>query len=368
VDETAFIDEELAELTGRTTPWTVEPLVHNPKNAVTAGISRVSADGWSAVLKVLSPGRATDSHWAASDDPSHWNYWRREAYVYESDLAAAYRPAGLDAPRLLGRVERPNGRIALWLEDVAGTAGGTWPLERYAQAARSLGLAQGRLASEGSIPEHPWLSRGFLRTYSGARPADWRLLDDDDAWRQPLVRDHFPPGLREQMLRLHRDRERFLGLVESLPRTLCHLDVWPNNLIARDERETVLLDWSFVGDGALGEDIGNLIPDSIFDLFLPADCLPDLDELVFGNYVEGLRAGGWTGDERRVRLAVCASAVKYTWLVPFMLTRAGDEEHLDYGGAGTVSAARRYAERGATFAFLVNWADEARELARASGR
>jgi hypothetical protein len=368
LNDAAFIDEELAELTGRTVSWTVEPLVHNPKNAVTAGISRVSTDGWSAVLKVVSPGRAGEPHWAASHDQSHWNYWRREAYVYESDLAAAYRPAGLDAPKLLGRVERANGEIALWLEDVAGTAGAAWPLQRYAQAARSLGLAQGRLAVDGSIPQLPWLSRGFLRAYSGSQPADWRLLEDDDAWRQPLVRDHFPPGLREQMLRLHRERERFLGLIESLPRTLCHLDVWPHNLIARDQRETVLLDWAFVGDGALGEDIGNLIPDTIFDLFLPADRLPELDELVYGSYLKGLRAAGWAGDERLVRVAVCASAVKYTWLVPFMLSRASDEEHPDYGGAGTVSAARRYSERGATFMFLAGWADEARELARTCGR
>jgi hypothetical protein len=209
LNDTAFIDEELAELTGRTGSWTLEPLVHNPKNAVTAGISRVSTDGWSAVLKVVSLGRTSESHWAASHDPSHWNYWRREVYVYESDLAA---------------------------------------------------------------------------------------------------------------------------------------------------------------DGAPGEDIGNLIPDSVFDLFLPADRLPELDELVYGSYVDGLRAAGWAGDERLVRLAVCASAAKYTWLVPFMLSRASDEEHPDYGGAGTVPAARRYAERGATLMFLAGWADEARELAGACGR
>jgi hypothetical protein len=109
-------------------------------------------------------------------------------------------------------------------------------------------------------------------------------------------------------------------------------------------------------------------PDCVFDLFLPADRLPELDELVYSNYLEGLRAAGWSGDDRLIRLAVCASAVKYDWLAPLMLSRAGDEEHLDYGGAGTVPATRRYAERGATLAFLARRLDEARGLAHALGR
>lgn len=34
--------------------------------------------------------------------------------------------------------------------------------------------------------------------------------------------------------------------------------------------ESVLVDWAFTGDGALGEDVGHHIPDSVFDPFLPA--------------------------------------------------------------------------------------------------
>ena len=126
------------------------------------------------------PRRTSSSHWAASDDPSHWNYWRREALAYENDLAGHYRGDGIDAPKLLRSFTRPGGEIALWLEDVVGVPGTAWPLERYAAAAQSLGRAQGRLA-ERMIPAYPWLSRRFLRSYSGSKPADWNLLDDDSA-------------------------------------------------------------------------------------------------------------------------------------------------------------------------------------------
>ena len=60
--------------------------------------------------------------------------------------------------------------------------------------------------------------------------------------------------------------------MERLPRAVCHLDVWPNNIIRRAAGEIVLVDWAFAGDGALGEDIGNLVPDCVFDCSSRTTC------------------------------------------------------------------------------------------------
>lgn len=155
--------------------------------------------------------------------------------------------------------------------------------------------------------------------------------------------------------------------MELLPRTLCHLDVWPNNLFARTDGTITLVDWSFVGEGALGEDVGNLVPDSVFDLFYPARDLPDLDREVFAGYVSGLREAGWEGDERLVRLGMCASAVKYEWLGPLMLRRASEVSQPGYGGEESEDADLLYAERGCALAFLASWAEEARVLAEELG-
>ena len=70
-----------------------------------------------------------------------------------------------------------------------------------------------------------------------------------------------------------------------------------------------MLDWAFTGDGALGEDVGNYIPDAALDLFWPADRLPELAEACVDNYLDGLRETGWRGDPDVVRLAVHASCV-----------------------------------------------------------
>jgi hypothetical protein len=364
----------LTELLGHTpAEWSEETLTHNANNAVTAGIWRVRAGSLSAILKVVSPpgGRATSEEWNSSEDPSHRNYWEREALAYEHSLTSAYSAAGIAGPRLLALNRRPNGEIALWLRDAqsedGSVPGACWSMDDYRRFAYGLGLAHGRIAVTGSALDHPWLTRRFLRDYVLSKRVDWNILYSDEAWRQPLVRDNFPGGLRRELIRLHQERERFFSLMERLPRTLCHLDVWPKNLFAAKDGTFALVDWSFVGEGALGEDVGNLVPDSVFDLFVAARDLPDLDREVFTGYVSGLREAGWEGDERLVRLGMCASAVKYEWLGSLMLKRASEATQLGYGGEDLADMDLLYAERGRTLAFLTSWAEEAKALAQELG-
>jgi len=329
-----------------------EPLTHNPSNGVTADVWR--EDG--VVHKVLTRRRRdAPAHWTASEDPRHWNYWRREAEVYTSGLP---EQLGLGAPRLLGTSESPEGDVELWLEHVEGRHAAALTIDDLEAAAEALGRAQGRA----DLPEREWLSRRFLRAYSGTRPADPALLYDDAAWEQPLIREHFA-GLRDGLVRLHERREDLLRLAERLPRTVCHLDVWPNNLIRRPSGEIVFLDWAFTGDGALGEDIGNLVPDSVFDLLLPHELLGELDERLTAAYLRGLRDAGRRGDEALVRLGIRASAVKYDWLTAYCLEHASADEHPAYGHGTTVDAHARYAARAAGLALCVRWADEAAGLA-----
>ncbi|MFF2125020.1 hypothetical protein ACFVW1_06420 [Streptomyces olivochromogenes] len=82
------------------------------QNGVTGGVRRVTAGDRSVVLKVLTRGKGTGGSWDASDDPRHWNFWRREAHVYESGLARSRQPWGITAPRLLASVDHPRRRGA----------------------------------------------------------------------------------------------------------------------------------------------------------------------------------------------------------------------------------------------------------------
>src|SRR5262249_33408440 len=115
--------------------------------------------------------------------------------------------------------------------------------------------------------------------------------------------------------------EALVAAVEACPRVLCHLDVWPVNMFERPDA-LVLADWAFAGDGALGGDLGNLIPDSLFDGVVRTGDVPGFAEELVGAYLAGLGEAGWHGDPDAVRRAVAAAAAaKYTWLAPRMLGR-----------------------------------------------
>lgn len=71
------------------------PLPHNRLNGVTAGVWREG----DVVRKVLTRRRTeAPAQWASSDDPRHWNHWRRESRSCRLGREEALRLA--DALRL----------------------------------------------------------------------------------------------------------------------------------------------------------------------------------------------------------------------------------------------------------------------------
>ncbi|MFF3331017.1 hypothetical protein ACFYWX_15845 [Streptomyces sp. NPDC002888] len=151
----AEVKEVLGPFSG---PARFELLTHNPRNGVTRGVWRARAGDRSAVLKVLTRTKETDERWAASDDPRHWNHWRREAHVYESGLARLWQPYGIRAPRLLACAERADGDVALWLEDVPGEPATEWTLDRHVEHARRRG-AGGRRRGGPAVAQPPLPAR-----------------------------------------------------------------------------------------------------------------------------------------------------------------------------------------------------------------
>jgi hypothetical protein len=363
-------DEQAAAVLGAP-PERVELLTHNPLNAVTGGIWRVATAERTVVCKVLTDGSGHEGPewWAASGDPTNWNWWLREALVYVNDLPGLFRPEGVDAPAPLLVDEHDGGTTVLWLEWVDGTPGPELGVDGLAEFATALGRAQARLAQGG--PDHaawsgtPWLSRGFLAAYADSKPVDASLLDDDRAWEQPRVARHLGP-LRDDLRRLHHERDRLYALAAACPRTLCHLDVWPANLLRRPgDGAFVLVDWAFCGDGALGEDVANLVPDAFFDLLYPRELVDEVATAVEAAYLTGLRDGGWDGDERWVALGIRAASAKYHWLIERLLRDPGGTAVV-YGGR-EVDVDDLYAARAAGLGLLCRWAAEARTLAAGLG-
>jgi Ser/Thr protein kinase RdoA (MazF antagonist) len=188
----------------------------------------------------------------------------REALAYQHRLVKVFEPGGIVAPQLLP-THSGEDLVVLLLEHVEGVSGEEWKIADYAAVSRSLGQARGHLLGADTALDYGWLSEGFLRQYSSEKPVDWSLLDSEEAWQQPLVERNFPPELRAAAAWLHAARGRLYEIASALPRVLSHLDFWTKNLIRRPDGTIALIDWGFVGDGAIGEDVGNLVPDAAFD-------------------------------------------------------------------------------------------------------
>lgn len=307
---------------------TREPLPHNTGNEASGGVWRVKSPGSKkgSILKIARPPRGelpTGSAWRTSNTPTHFNYWRREVMAYDTEFVDfAYGDAGIRAPELEFLNIRDDGDVELWLEDVSGPSGFEFSIPRFERFAHELGVAQARWV--GRVPpatEVPWLSRGWLRQYLSSGPgANVHIRDED--WDAPVAQV-WPTEVRTRLRGLWDWRLTALEQVESLPRTLCHLDCWPANLIEDGYGTSVLLDWAFVGDGAIGEDPANLIIDSVTDGLMDAALLPEIAEAVITGYTKGLADGGHRGsaDEVRRAVAICA-AVKYSWLCPHVISTA----------------------------------------------
>jgi hypothetical protein len=336
-------------------PLTVEELRHNKGNAATYGIWRVRGSAGSAVLKISSPPPdEVTGFWPTSDRPNHWNYWQREALAYTSGLAATAFPT-IAPPSLLESHRRSDGLIELWLDDVAGAEGFAWPVPRIARFAYELGAGQASWA--GRVPAEPWLSRRWLAQYLAEGPS--RSVDIRDAdWDHPTVAA-WPEPVRRDLRRLWHERDRVLALAEAADRTLCHLDVWPANLIDANGTST-LLDWAFAGEGAIGEDLSNLIVDSFTDGLMDAALLPELADAATESYLRGLHDGGWSGSPDAVRVATAAcGAAKYSWFAPALVGRAVRDERRPTNYSRDSSAESAVQRVTGLVEFISGWAADA---------
>ncbi len=169
------------------------------------------------------------------DEPelSDWRsfaWWEREPQVALHGLVGA--TSGLRGPATL-RVD----------DDDEGTT----LMQALVPDADNPGLfvarALGRFART-PVPDEPWLARGQLRERLARteRRGGWQTLA-----RTTLadVADH-----------LWRHRAAHLDALDAAPQVLQHGDPTPANLRGRDGEDVLAIDWSFLGTGPVGHDLG----------------------------------------------------------------------------------------------------------------
>jgi hypothetical protein len=302
---TPLVSRAIGRSVATLSDWAIEP-IHGGAGD-TLGVYRIAGevvqDGtavpWSVILKVIGrPERGGEL--------VDWNYWRREALYYQSDLAAEL-PPGLERPHCFGVAERPGDQLWLWLEDIEERITG-WTLDDYGRVAyRIAGFNTPFLCGE-PIPQHCWLSRGWMR--SKIVNAASAVASLPTAVRHPMVRRALPPDVSDWILQTWADRDHYLRVLDRLPRTLCHADVFRRNVLIRRHADAcVLIDWAFVGEGAIGQELVPLIQGSRLFFEVGLDSVRDLEQVVLAAYIDGLRAAGWRGDPQLAELGYAAASV-----------------------------------------------------------
>ena len=350
--------------------WRAVPFSYQVTNPLSAGIWRISgaardgaADvGWSVILKVaLSDYEVLLSRYPAAFRPEleHAYLWDREVLAYESGIFDRL-PRGLAAPRLF-HADRRADSCWLWLEDL-GDGGGQWDVARYALAARHLGRFNGAFPS-GSF-DAPWLTRDWIGTWIlrgfGSRGA--AVVENDAIWAHPFVREGFGAGTRERLRAFLAVRERIVQRLNARPHALGHLDAFRKNLFDRvneaGERETAAIDWSYLGYGPIGAELGHLVIGSVAF----ADYRQDIRELASAcvpAYLDGLRESGWKGNEADVREGYALSAARWVsmlgWLTSVLDPRRQQQVEIWMGQP----LAEGVAQAGARTAYLLDLLDGA---------
>ena len=257
----SMLSNELAEIESRQ----IDQIGGGIGNPVSVGIYRVqgvvgnmsSKTTWSVILKVIqSPENVGEKEMGGGEDPTHWNYWKREPLVYRSGLLDQL-PEGLSAPACYAVEELPGNVAHLWLEEIRDVYKGAWTLQRYSLGARHLGRLNGVFSSKSSYSEYPWLGKGTNRQWLQM------LFSDEPRWDHPLMLKRYPEPDRNPFIQLVLQNERFLGKLDLLPITLSHGDTYPTNFMSRIDREgkeqTVALDWALLGLQPLGDDLGQFV-------------------------------------------------------------------------------------------------------------
>ena len=193
----------------------------------TVGVWRTVLGGRPVAVKRLA--RPTRDDPAEVRDQRHFAYWRRDADVAITGVVLL--TPGLRGP--VAAVEEDAEGLTLtsdWVEDAA--VNGLF-------VAHALGCFAGA-----EIGEHPWLAQDLF--------ADRLARVEARGGWPTLARTTVADVADSLWVR----REHFLGLLSGLPVVPHHGDVAPQNVVGRSGDDALAFDWSTLGTGPVGQDLG----------------------------------------------------------------------------------------------------------------
>jgi Phosphotransferase enzyme family len=242
----------------------------------------------------------------ACEDPNAWIYWKREWLVYQAPRLRALN-GSLRPPACLDTGAGRDERLWMGLEDQAHHDDRPWPLERFGTVSRHIGTFNAEFLDKAERPVDDWLSWNFIQGWterSGPHLAQLTSLLGN-----PLMAQTYSPQSVDELTRLWEGRHSLYRVLNELPQTLCHLDLNGRNVFFTGDDHTVAIDWAYAGIAPLGQELAALVGGSLLLLEAPFGRADELETLCVRNYLDGLKACGWSGSERDAELGYLISLV-----------------------------------------------------------
>jgi len=195
----------------------------------------------------------TQKKWERPGDP---NSWHREYDLYVSDLDKVFSDSFRWAKCY--HAEKSDDKIKLWLEYIEGVSGTDLTVEMFEKIARELGRFHGKLYVEKPTIEVENLRsadsmRNFYR-HNCSKKELYNYIRQDDC--------KIPLHLRKMIIDMDEKADKIWTEIEKLPIVLGHGDFFLYNIFYTNDG-IVVIDWDSAGWSYLGEDIVNLIVDSV---------------------------------------------------------------------------------------------------------
>lgn len=305
------------------TNWQIEPIGVRKFNFTTAGIYRLHGTAlkrnqelpWSLVLKIIQPEADEMNH------PQHHNYWKREGLVFQSGVLH-HIPNFIQVPECYMVEEKSETEVWIWMEEVKEDNNGSWSLDDFSFIAHQLGRFHGAYTTDKfTLPNFEWVCQNWLQSWIkgcdhyAVNPANYfPSLEGNDTEMDTMMKKYM--SIRQQ-------EKTYLNALHTLPRTLSHHDMSQQNMYIRnseENRELILIDWQYMSNSAIGEDLGKLFGVAMSQEDIPVNKAWECQGHLFNHYLQGLREAGWNGEARVARYGFATSvAYRSAWEVPKLL-------------------------------------------------
>ena len=308
--------------------WNIEALNCSSLNFTTDGIFRVYGTvivsekeiQWSLILKIIKPENDE------KNNALHHNYWKREALVNQSGILCEL-PYVICAPQCYKVEEKENNSVWIWMEEIIEDNKQPWSDNEFAFVARKLGIFNGTYLTEKAIPDYPWICRNWIKSWIDSCK---KYSIDPTVYFSKVQKIYNLNSIYNSYNYLNKHLNKHLRALESLPRVLAHQDLSKQNMFITTlqnstKKQLTLIDWQFLSISGLGEDLGKLFGVALSQQHIPIVKMDHFKDLLFTNYLEGLREAGWNGDASLPQYGFYTSfSFRSAWEVPKLIKLAAN--------------------------------------------